>query len=408
MRRAVVLAAAALCAAFAAAADAAGQPDFMRTYKGLVKVSSGRTFSLATNGVTSARFMGNIFGDYAIWNQELQVRLADMPTGRIRILSTMVGDRVDFSLDGKVPASAQLGRELAAMRVVNPGLYKFIPANASVVYVSAVPGESPIDRHVLPIRAKIVEQMRALMPPRATYRDFAMFAAPARKGGGIAIVCVFRLASAVPPLDSLAGKRISGVFTLSDPNPAAGDPPRDGFYRYSVTSSFRDALGGNASDGNSEMLRFAAAANGIMGPMTLECTCMDGYVFFEVGPAGDLAERLSRPDSITFDVKSLLPLLRPDLTTAGIRTALYASPSAAARRTLSGLGPILRPVMAELAPDGDGVSCVVVAAPGGDFFWGWSLTRTELEAFEKNKDVPQKTFKTILMHGVRLPTFGGN
>ena len=163
---------------------------------------------------------------------------------------------------------------------------------------------------------------------------------------------------------------------------------------------------GNSAEELDEVLRLAAAANGVMGPMTLEVTCSDGYVFFDVGPAGDLKERLSRPEASTFDVKSVLPLLRPDLSVAGVRTVIYASPSVAARRTLSGLGSLLKPVKAGLAPDGDGLSGVVVATPDGDFTWGWSVTRSELDAYEKNQGIVQNTLKTILMHGVQFRGFG--
>ena len=402
MRRAALFAAAALCAAALGAAEA--QSDLMRIYKGLVKVSSGRNFTISTNGATAANFMGSIFSEYTIWNPELKERMSGMPSAKISIVSTMVGDRVDFSVSGKVPADSELGKELAAVRTVDPGLLRFVPANASVVYASAVRGDSPLDRHALPIRAKLVEPLRAMMPPRATYRDFVSFAAPARKGPGIALVVVFRLASAVPPLDSLAGKKVAALFTLENVKPTDDQPP-EGYSRYRLTSSIRDAIGGG-EDELETSFRFASAANCVIGPMTLECTCSDGYVLFEIGPEGDLKERLDRPDSSTFGVNSLLPLLDPGLSAKGIRTMLYASPSVAARRTLAGLGSLLKPVRAGLAPDGDGFSCVIVAAPGGDFTWGWSVSRSELEAYEKNQGIVQNTFKTILMHGAQLRAFG--
>ena len=365
MRSAAILAAAALLAASLSAADAPQQSDLMRIYTGLVKVSSGRNFLVSTNGAAAARFMGSIFSAYTIWNPELQKRMAEMPSADVSILSTMVGDRVDFAVTGKLPGDSRLGKELAVLKPVDPGLFKYIPANASVVYASGVPGDSPLDYHVLPLRVRFVEQLRAMMPPRATYRDFAAFAAPAKKGPGIALVFVFRLASAVPPLDELAGKKVASVFTLEKPK-SADDPPPEGFCRYSLSSSFKDALMGNSAEEPDEVLRLAAAANGVMGPMTLEVTCSDGYVFFDVGPAGDLKERLSRPEASTFDVKSVLPLLRPDLSVAGVRTVIYASPSVAARRTLSGLGSLLKPVKAGLAPDGDGLSNLEEFRKGSD------------------------------------------
>lgn len=406
MRRMTVFACAALCAAALSAASAPQQSDLLRIYNGLVKISSGRCFSIPTNGAAAASFMGSVFGEYTIWNPQLQSRMSGMPSANISILSSMLGDRVDFSVSGKLPAGSELAKELAAVKPVDPGLFKYIPASASVVYVSGVPGDSPLDRHALPIRAKFVEQLRAMMPPRATYRDFAAFAAPAKKSSGIALVFVFRLASAVPPLDGLAGKKLGSVFTLTVPK-SDDDPPPDGFYRYSLGSSVTSAIVGSSADEFEETLRFAAAANGVMGPMTLECTCSDGYVFFDVGPAGDLAARLSRPESITFNVNSLLPLLRPDLSPVGIRTAIYASPSVAARRTLSGLGTLLKPVKAGLAPDGDGLSGVVATTPEGDFTWGWSVSRSELDAYVKNQGIVQNTFKTILMHAAHLTGFGG-
>lgn len=402
MRRVALFAAAALCAASLCAAEQ--QSDLMRIYKGLVKVSSGRNFSIPTNGVAAAGFMGSIFGEYTIWNPELQSRMAELPDAKISIVSTMVGDRVDFSVSGKLPADSALGKELAALRTVDPGLFRYVPANASIVYASAVRGDSPLDRHALPIRAKFVEPLRAMMPPRATYRDFVSFAAPARKGPGIALVFVFRLASAVPPLDSLAGKKVASLFTLEKPKPQAEQPP-EGYCRYLLTSSIKDTVG-SSEDELDEMFRFASAANCVMGPMTLECTCSEGYVFFEVGPEGDLKERLDRPDKSVFGVNSLLPLLAPGLSASGIRTMIYASPSVASRRTLAGLGALLKPVIAGLAPDGDGFSGVIVAVPGGDFTWGWSVSRSELEAYEKNQGIVQNTFKTILMHGVQLRGFG--
>ena len=406
MKRATVLACAAFLAAALSAADAPIQSDLLRIYGGLVKISSGRSFTIQTNGVAAGKFMGSIFSEYTIWNPQLQAMMAEMPSAKISILSTMMGDRVDFSVSGRLPAGSRLAKELAAVKPVSPALFKYIPANASVVYVSGVQGDSPLDRHALPIRGRLVEQLRAMMPPRATYRDFAAFAAPAKKGPGIALVVVFRLASAVPPLDALVGKKLGSVFTLEAAK-TDDDPPPDGFYRYSLGSSLKSVIVGTSGDELDEMLRFAAAANGVMGPMTLECTCSDGFVFFDVGPAGDLDARLSRPESRTFGVNSLMPLLRPDLTPVGIRTAIYASPSVAARRTLSGLGALLRPVKAGLAPDGDGLSGVVTTTPEGDFTWGWSVSRSELEAYEKNQGVVQNTFKTILMQGVQFSGLGG-
>jgi len=405
VRRSAILAVAAVLAASLPAEDAPQQSDLMRIYNGLVKVSSGRNFSISTNGTTAAKFMGSIFGEYTIWNPKLQLRIGEIPSAKVSILSTMVGDRVDFAVTGKLPEDLHLSRELAALKPVDKGLFKYIPANASIVYVSAVPGDSPLDHHALPIRANFVEQLRAMMPPRATYRDFAAFAAPAKKGVGIAAVFVFRLASAVPPLDSFSGNKVASVFTLDTPK-SDDDQLPDGYSRYAVTSSFKDALGSGSSVVDEE-LRFAAAANAVMGPMTLEVACHDGYVFFDVGPAGDLKERLSRPEGSTFDVKSLLPLLRPGLSPEGLRTAIYMSPSAATRRTLAGLGSLLKPVMAGLAPDGDGFSGVVIVGQDGDFTWGWSATRSELEAFEKNQGIVQNTFKTILMHGANIRAFGG-
>ena len=61
---------------------------------------------------------------------------------------------------------------------------------------------------------------------------------------------------------------------------------------------------------------------------------------------------------------------------------------------------------AGLAPDGDALSGVIAAVPGGEFVWGWSVSRSELEAYEKNQGIVQNTFKTILMHGAQLKAFG--
>ena len=404
MKRAAAAAAAALFAAALFAADAPRQSELMRVYSGLAKVSSGRTFSISTNGVTAARFLGNILDGYPIWCKALQERLSPIPESRITIVSTMVGDRVDISLRGRLAKDSETARELASTRPVDPGLFKFIPANAQIVYVSGVLGDSPLDRHAIAIRARLVEQLRSLMPPRATYRDFAAFAAPARKGQSLAVVVVFRLASAVPPMDSLSGKKVAKLFSIEAP-PAGDDPPGEGIERYSVVSSFKDILG--SGSGEPEEVTRLAAVNGVMGPMTLECACRDGYVFFEVGPAGDLESRLERPESNAFSVKSLLPLQYPDLKASAVRSAIYASPSAAARKALAGLGSLMKPIVAGLAPDGDGLSGVVAETPEGEFVWGWSLTRTELEALEKNEDLMQNTARTILMHGAQMRAFGG-
>ena len=403
MRRAATFAAAALCAASLCAAEA---PSDLAAYKSFLKVCSAGSFVVSTNGAATADFLDGIknLGEYSIWTPGLHERMAELPAVKMTILSTTAGDRVDFSVSGKLPADSTLGKELAALGTVNPGLLRFVPANATIVYASAIRGDSPLDRHVLPIRAEFVEPLRAMMPPRATYRDFVAFAAPARKGPGIALVAVFRLASAVPPLDELAGKKVATLFTLVKTKPTDDQPP-DGYYRYRIDSSFKDAIGAGKDEAD-EMLRFASAANCIMGPMTLECTCSGGYVFFEVGPEGDLQDRIERPSENTFGVNTILPLLAPDLSTAGIRTMVYASPSATSRRTLMGLGSLLKPVRAGLAPDGDGVSGVLVAAPGGDFTWGWSMSRSEIEALEKNQGIVRNTFKAILMHGVQLRTLG--
>lgn len=404
MNRAAVFAVAALCAS-AICAEEAKPP--LAVYRDLLRLSSVRGgFSCSTNGAEAAAFAGEVFAGQPIWDPDLKDRLAELADAKISVASTMVGDRVDFAVSGDVPAESGLGKELAAVKSVDPGLLRFVPANASVVYASSVRGDSPLDRYVLMIRAELVEPLRAMMPPRATYRDFVAFAAPARKGPGIALVVVFRLASAVPPLDELDGKKVATLFTLEKPKPADDQPP-DGYSRYRITSSFKNAIGigADSSDEASQMLRLASGANCMIGPMTLECTCSDGYVFFEVGPEGDLKERLDRPDSRTFSVNTLLPLLRPGLSADGIRTMVYASPSATSRRTLSGLGSLLKPVKAGLAPDGDGLSGVTVALPGGEFTWGWSATRSELEALEKNKGIVQNTIRTILLHGFQRRAF---
>ena len=404
MNRAAVFAVAALCAS-AICAEEAKAP--LAVYRDLLRLSSVRGgFSCSTNGAEAAAFAGEVFAEQPIWDPDLKDRLAELADAKISVASTMVGDRVDFAVSGDVPAESGLGKELAAVKSVDPGLLRFVPANASVVYASSVRGDSPLDRYVLMIRAELVEPLRAMMPPRATYRDFVAFAAPARKGPGIALVVVFRLASAVPPLDELDGKKVATLFTLEKPKPADDQPP-DGYSRYRITSSFKNAIGigADSSDEASQMLRLASGANCMIGPMTLECTCSDGYVFFEVGPEGDLKERLDRPDSRTFSVNTLLPLLRPGLSADGIRTMVYASPSATSRRTLSGLGSLLKPVKAGLAPDGDGLSGVTVALPGGEFTWGWSATRSELEALEKNKGIVQNTIRTILLHGFQRRAF---
>ncbi len=403
MSRAAVFAAAALCAA-ALCAEEAKAP--LVVYKELLKVSSVRGFHCSTNGAEAAAFAGEVFAEQPIWDPDLKERLAELTDAKISILSTMVGDRVDFSVSGNVPAQSNLGKELAAVRAVDPGLLRFVPANASVVYASSVRGDSPLERHVLMIRAELVEPLRAMMPPRATYRDFVAFAAPARKSPGIALVVVFRLASAVPPLDALEGKKVATLFTLEKLKPTDDQPP-EGYSRYRLTSSFKNAvgIGSDSSSEANQMLRLASGANCMIGPMTLECTCNDGYVFFEVGPEVALKERLDRPDWSTFSVNTLLPLLKPGLSAAGIRTMVYASPSATSRRTLSGLGSLLKPVKAGLAPDGDGLSGVVVALPGGEFTWGWSASRSELEALEKNQGIVQNTIRTILLHGFQRRAF---
>ena len=404
MNRAAVFAVAALCAS-AICAEEAKPP--LAVYRDLLRLSSVRGgFSCSTNGAEAAAFAGEVFAEQPIWDPDLKDRLAELADAKISVASTMVGDRVDFAVSGDVPAESGLGKELAAVKSVDPGLLRFVPANASVVYASSVRGNSPLDRYVLMIRAELVEPLRAMMPPRATYRDFVAFAAPARKGPGIALVVVFRLASAVPPLDELDGKKVATLFTLEKLKPTDDQPP-EGYSRYRLTSSFKNAIGigADSSDEASQMLRLASGANCMIGPMTLECTCSDGYVFFEVGPEGDLKERLDRPDSRTFSVNTLLPLLRPGLSADGIRTMVYASPSATSRRTLSGLGSLLKPVKAGLAPDGDGLSGVTVALPGGEFTWGWSATRSELEALEKNKGIVQNTIRTILLHGFQRRAF---
>ena len=78
-----------------------------------------------------------------------------------------------------------------------------------------------------------------------------------------------------------------------------------------------------------------------------------------------------------------------------------------ARRAIVGLGPLLKPVLSGLAQDGDGFSGVVAVLPSGEFLWGWSATRSELEAMEKNEGVAQNAFKTILMQAVHMRAFGG-
>ena len=395
----------ALIACAACAAEPQAVSETMRIYNGLVKISSGRTYQISTNGTAAVKFVGSLFDGYDIWNPQLQTRLSQIPESKICITSTMVGDRVDFSVRGKLPGDTRFGEELAAVKPVAPGLLRYIPSNASLAYISAVPGDSPLEGHMLVVRARFVEQLRALMPGRATYRDFAMFAAPARKGAGIAVVFVFRLASAVPPLDSLEGKKVASLFTIAKA-PDCDSPPPEGFCRYQLTSSFKDALGGPAGQAE-EMLRFGAAANGVMGPMTMECTCRDGFVFFDIGPAGDLADRLDRPEAGSFNVQSLVPLQHPDLKSSSIRSAVYSSPSAVARRAIAGLGPLLKPVLSGLAQDGDGFSGVVAVLPSGEFLWGWSATRSELEAMEKNEGVAQNAFKTILMQAVHMRAFGG-
>ena len=55
MKRATVLACAAFLAAALSAADAPSQSDLLRIYGGLVKISSGRSFTIQTNGVAAGR-----------------------------------------------------------------------------------------------------------------------------------------------------------------------------------------------------------------------------------------------------------------------------------------------------------------------------------------------------------------
>lgn len=371
-----------------------------RIYRVFRGVSANHRYEAVTNGAAVADFLDGSLRGLPVWNEATRARLSELGEARLLIASSMLGDRLDVFISGRPRAGSPLAALVAGWPVPDVRLARLVPENAVVSFVSSAAPGNPFELQAGDVRALTLDSFAALLPAGSVTSGAAVVAAPVVTGDGFALVGAVRVArpeDAAAALGKLDGRMFASLFKLSRSGQHAVNDRV--VQTYTLSSSVKDAADPKAA-AVSEFVRFSAVLADIFGPLTFEATVEGDLVVFEVGPAGDLDERLAAAASRTPYVSlSLLPIGMPSLEASTLRSVTFASPSTLARRGFAGVTPAAAALVENLAPAGDGCTALVAVLPDGTFVWGWSLAENEIRGTIDDIDGVRPVFQALFLRG---------
>lgn len=372
-----------------------------RIYRIFRGASANHRYEVVTNGAAVADFLDGSLRGLPVWNASTRARLSELGEARLLIVSSMLGDRLDVLVSGRPRVGSPLAALVAGWSAPDVRLARLVPANATVAFVSASSASgNPFELQTDGVRALTVDSFVSLLPAGSVTSGAAVVAAPAVAGDGFALVGAVRVArpgEVAAALGKLDGGTFASLFKLS----RSGQRAVNGraVHTYTLSSSVKDAADSKA-DAVGEFVRFSAVLADIFGPLTFEVTADGDLVVFEVGPPGDLDERLAAASGRTPYVSlSLLPIGMPSLDVSALRSVTFASPSTLARRGFASVTPAAASLVENLAPAGDGCTALAAVLPDGTFVWGWSLAENEVRGTIDDIDGVRPVFQALFLRG---------